>query len=338
MKFLNNILQKQFDFIGIGDITSDAFIRVKEANVLCDEKNKKCKICLNFADKIPYESVTVVNAVGNSANASVCASRLGLKSALVTNIGDDENGRACVKALEKENVNTDFISIQKGKETNYNYLILYEEERTILSKHREYDYKLPDIGSPRFVYFSSLGENTLDYHEQVAEYVRAHPEIKFVFQPGTFQIRIGYEPLKKIYENSELFFCNKMEAKRILQTNEENITELLKKMRGLGPKIVVITDAINGAYVYDGNDGWKILMYPDIAPPVDRTGAGDAFSATFTCAIALKKTIQEALTWGPINSMSVVQYVGAQEGLLTRDKLEKYLSEAPEYYKPTKII
>ena len=86
-----------------------------------------------------------------------------------------------------------------------------------------------------------------------------------------------------------------MEAKRILETDVDDTIELLKKMHDLGPKIVVITDATNGAYIYDGNDVWKIPMYPDPKPPVDRTGAGDAFSATFTSAIALGKTIQEAL-------------------------------------------
>ena len=78
-------------------------------------------------------------------------------------------------------------------------------------------------------------------------------------------------------------------------------------------------------------------MYPDIAPPVDRTGAGDAFSSTFTAAITLGKTIPEALRWGPINSMSVVQYIGAREGLLSQEKLLEYLQKAPADYKVKEI-
>jgi sugar/nucleoside kinase (ribokinase family) len=53
--------------------------------------------------------------------------------------------------------------------------------------------------------------------------------------------------------------------------------------------------------------------------------------------LALGKTLPEALMWGPINSMSVVQHVGAQEGLLTREKLEEYLADAPADYRPQKI-
>ena len=78
-------------------------------------------------------------------------------------------------------------------------------------------------------------------------------------------------------------------------------------------------------------------MYPDPKDPVDRTGAGDSFSSTFTAAIALGKSPAEALSWGPVNSMSVVQYIGAQEGLLTREKLEEHLKNAPATYQAVKI-
>jgi sugar/nucleoside kinase (ribokinase family) len=91
---------------------------------------------------------------------------------------------------------------------------------------------------------------------------------------------------------------------------------------------------VKGAYVFDGKDTWFMQMYPDPKPPVDRTGAGDSFSSTFTAAIALGIDIPNALMWGPINSMSVVQHIGAREGLLTQEKIKEYLSRAPENYKP----
>ena len=47
--------------------------------------------------------------------------------------------------------------------------------------------------------------------------------------------------------------------------------------------------------------------------------------------------IKDAIRWAPINSMSVVQQVGARAGLLSRKKLEAYLAEAPADYKPKPI-
>jgi len=108
-------------------------------------------------------------------------------------------------------------------------------------------------------------------------------------------------------------------------------------MHDLGLKIAIITDGTEGAYTYDGSEMWHMPMYPDPSSPVDRTGAGDSFSSTFTSALALGHDIPTALSWGPINSMSVVQFIGAQEGLLSHEKIQEYLGTAPEEYKPQKI-
>ena len=81
------------DFLAIGDITTDAFIRLKEANISCDIDHRNCTISMRFADKIPYEFVEIAKAVGNSPNAAVSAARLGLTSALVLNVGNDQNGK-----------------------------------------------------------------------------------------------------------------------------------------------------------------------------------------------------------------------------------------------------
>jgi sugar/nucleoside kinase (ribokinase family) len=72
-------------------------------------------------------------------------------------------------------------------------------------------------------------------------------------------------------------------------------------------------------------------------PPVSRTGAGDAFSSTVTTYMALGFPLGEALLRGPINSMNVVQHVGAQKGLLSKDKIEELLRSAPPDYKLKQI-
>ena len=331
-------MEEKFDFIALGDITTDAFIRLllTEAHTVEKENGKK-ELCMSFGDKIPYESVKVVRAVGNSPNASVAAAKLGLRSALVTSMGDDENGAECLQTLKDAHVDTRFVSIEKRKETNYHYVLSYGAERTILIKHQEYNYVLPDINEPTWLYVSSLAENSLPFHEKILHYLVEHPSVKLAFQPGTFQIKLGYEKLKGLYEHTELFFCNKEEAQRILESSANDIQTLLKEMHARGPKIAVITDGPEGAYTFDGNEMWHMPMYPDPMPPINRTGAGDAFSSTFTSAVALGKTIPEALAWGPINSMSVVQHIGAQSGLLARETLEALLKSAPPEYIATKI-
>lgn len=328
-------MNKNYDFVAIGDIVTDAFIRLKDASVNCDINKEDCKLCIAFGDKVPFQSVDVIRAVGNSPNAAVSASRLGVSSALVSNVGKDLNGTECIEVLEKEGVGTEFIKTHDDKDTNYHYVLWYEDERTILVKHEEFEYSLPDIGTPKWLYLSSLAENSLPFHEEIARYLKLHPTVKLAFQPGTFQMKLGKEKLAELYKLTEVFFCNVEEAKRILDIKENiSIKELCMKMSALGPKITVITDGPRGAYAYDGIEVWFMPTYPDPKPPFERTGAGDAFASTFTVALVLGLSIPQALSWGPINSMSVVQDIGAQRGLLTREKLEVLLQNAPAEYRP----
>lgn len=330
-------MKNNYDFIAIGDTVTDAFIRLENPSAHIDiDKNEK-EICMRFADKIPYEEVYIVPAVGNSANAAVAASRLGLKSALVSNIGDDYFGKECLNALKNENVGTEFIKIQADAKTNYHYVLWYEDDRTILIKHESFPYSLPEINEPNWIYFSSLGGNSEEFHKIVGKYLNNHPDIKLAFQPGTFQIKMGKEKIAGIYQRSEVFICNKEEAQIILGTEEKDIKKLIGGLHKLGPKIVVVTDGPVGAYASDIASAWFMPPYPDPKPPFERTGAGDAFSSTLVAYLAKGMDLAGALKRAPINSMSVVQYVGAREGLLSADKIEEYLKKAPKNYKPKKI-
>ncbi len=334
-------MSNQYDFVAIGDILIDAFIELNkdQADVSIDLDSGRKTLHMPFGGKIPYNDVVVLPAVGNSPNAAVSAHRLGLETALVTNIGHDKFGKECLDALRQEGIHTDFVKIHEGKKTNYHYVLRYGAERTILINHETYPYALPDFPvPPRYIYFSSVGEHGIAFHHEIAQYVIEHPETKLVFQPGTFQIKLGAVELKDVYSNTEIFFCNKEEAQEILNTTEQHLPTLLRGIRALGPKIPVITDGPAGAYVIDGDDqAWHMPMYPDPSEPVDRTGAGDSFASTFTAAIALGKSPEEALSWGPVNSMSVVQKIGAQAGLLTMEELQSYLDNRPADYVPTKI-
>jgi hypothetical protein len=330
-----------YDFIAIGDIVTDDFIDLKDIRIDTekDEGDQGSdEICLRLGDKVQYESSIAIPAVGNAPNAAVSAKRLGLNASLITDIGDDYRGKVMLEALEKNGIDTHWVKTHKNIESNYHYVLRNGAERTILVKHNEYPYALPkNLEPPKWFYFSSVGEHGLDYHSEIAEFIKSAPSVKLAFQPGTFQISLGPQKLQHIYKACEVFFCNKEEAQKILQTDSDEMMDLLSGIRELGPKISVITDGPKGAYAGNDIETWFMPMYPDPATPIDRTGAGDSFSSTFVSALILGHDIPTALSWGPVNSMSVVQHIGAQEGLVTTEVLEHYLKNAPEDYIPRKI-
>lgn len=321
------------DFLAVGDITTDTFIKLAEASVQCDANNENCTLSMPWGDKIPYESATVVAGVGNAANAAVSAARLGLASGLLSSTGRDAGGDGNIAALVANRVSTALVTQVDGIPSNHDFVLSYESERTILIKHSAFPYAFPaDLEPPRALYLSSLGDPSGKTHAALAAWAAAHPETKLFFQPG-LEIAMGRELLAPVYAASFMCICNKEEAARILGIEETpDIALLARSLAALGPKIVVITDGLNGAYALDGARLLKVPLYPDPRPPRERTGAGDAFASTVAAALSLGKPLDEALLWGPVNSMSVVQRVGAQEGLLARGELEGLLAAAPAAY------
>ncbi len=336
--FWNKNSAKNVDFLAIGDMVTDAFIELKDAAVHCNINNADCELCVKFGAKIPYENMVEVRAVGNSANAACAAARIGLVSGLVSATGADRFGDDARETLQNEKVLTDFVYKDTRYPTNYHYVLRYGPERTILIKHAPFKYELPTKQTKvNWVYFSSIGEHALEFHHEIIKWLNSRPETKLAFQPGTFQIKVGKDVLSDVYKRTEIFFCNKEESQQILGNNTGDIKELLNGIYALGPKNVVITDGPNGLSAYDGTNYYSLPMYPDPKEPVDRTGAGDATSSTIVAMMAMGMSLKDALPYGPINSMSVVQYVGAREGLLSKSKLDEYLKSAPENYKVTNL-
>jgi len=333
--------QKQIDVLNVGDVVIDDFIKLldNEAFTYVDEHGKKI-LAMEYGTKLPFDHREVVAGVGNAGNSSVSFARLGLASSFVTNVGDDKYGREIIHALGKNDVDTHFVRVNPHKTSNYHFVLWYREERTILIKHEEYDYHWPHLRTsevPRWMYFSSISKRAIDYHDDVSDWLDENPDVKLAFQPGTFQMEAGVERLKRIYQRTEVLILNREEAAFVGGGNHEDVHDLINHLHALGPKIVVVTDGPAGAYASDGEHRYKMPIYPDIAPPYERTGAGDAFASTFVAALIKGNTLEGALQWAPINSMSVTQKVGGQAGLLTEHQLEEYLKRAPDWYHADKF-
>lgn len=334
-------MAKKLDVLSIGDVVTDAFIKLLDDRALTYENEKGKWLAMPFATKIPFDHAEVIEAVGNASNAAVCFAKLGLKSGLVSNVGSDQQGRDIITALENKKVDSRFVHINPKKTSNYHYVLWYKEERTILIKHEEYKYQWPrfrEADEPKWVYFSSISKDAIEkYHDNVMDWLDENPEIKLAFQPGTFQMEAGVNKMRRVYARADVLVLNREEAVYVSGGKHDDIHDLFERFHQLGTKIVVITDGPKGAYASDGENRFKMPLYPDPAPPVERTGAGDSFASTFVAAIIQGNTIEGALQWAPINSMNVVQHVGAQAGLLTEDEITELLKVAPEWYKPERI-
>ena len=316
----------------VGDINTNAFIQLTEDHVglETDEAGYK-RITLELGAKLPYDGVDVLKVNECSPNAAVSLARLGLQADLMTWVGGDEVGKEMIEYLKQEGVGTDSIVVDQDQKSNYHYVLRYGADRTKLQRFEDFSYQWVDPAvKPDWLYLGVLGEDTWELHQSILHYLKTNPDIKLVFQPGMYHLMWGAEKLAEFYKRAEVVIMNREEAAQVTGKDRGDVGVLIQALHDLGVTVAVVTDGADGAYASEG-DGIKFMPnYPDVAPPFERTGAGDAFASTLTAALALGESLDTALTWAPINSMNVVQKIGAQEGLQTRVQLEEWLAKAPE--------
>ncbi|MDF2977075.1 MAG: putative Ribokinase [Actinomycetospora sp.] len=329
------------DVLCVGDVVTDTTIElVPGASTTTFPDEDGDWLALRLGAKLPFADLRIVDAVGNAANAAVAGTRLGLRAAIATDVGKDDAGQRIVTRLDQQGVDVGLVHVHPDQQTNHHFVLRYGAERTILVRHHEFAYRwcgptAPPL--PRWVYFSSLSEHAGAYQHAVAAWLDDHPDIRLAFSPGTLQIAGGVDPLRAVYRRSDVVIMNREEAVAVTGGDHADVPELLRRLHDLGPARVVVTDGPAGAYASDGDEYLRVPPYPDPAPPVERTGAGDAFASTLVAALARGETWRTALRWAPVNSMSVVQQVGGQAGLLTVAELERLLAQADERYGPTPL-
>lgn len=319
----------------VGDIISGSFITLSQDDVelTTDEKGYR-RLSFELGAKLPYKQLDVVRAVECAPNAAVSMARLGLDVSLMSWLGDDATGQEATQYLKEQGVHTDDLVVEQGVGSNYHFYLRYGADRTKLQKFENYSYQWHEPHQkPDWLYLGVLGENTWPLHQAILAYLTANPDIKLAFQPGMYHLRWGTEKMAPFYQRAEIVVLNREEAAQVTGRGREDVAGLIQGMHELGVKTAVVTDGPDGAYASDGQRTLFMPIYPDIKEPLDRTGAGDAFASTLTAVLARGESLETALTWAPINSMNVSQYLGAQQGLLTEQQLKDYLQHAPEDYK-----
>lgn len=318
--------------ISVGDVSTDVFIRIVDERVEVRREAAGRVLVMPYGEKVPFEGARNLGAGGNAANAAVGFARLGLSVALVSHVGDDPLGSEVMTSLRREGIDTRFVRADAGSVTNRNFILWCGEDRTILVHHEVYDYHWPHLRPgevPCWVYLSSVGAAALEYYDQLADWLADVPQVHLAFQPGTMQIGLGVNRLARLYRRADVLVCNREEAATLCGSDPGAIDGLIDGLRALGPATAVVTDGPRGAWACDGDLRLYVPALPDDVPPVDRTGAGDAFASTFVAGLARGGGLAEALAMAPVNARSVVHELGAQAGLLDEKSVEVALEGPP---------
>lgn len=318
------------DLLSIGDASIDTFMTPLETETLCTVDKKKCLIAFAYGEKIPVRNLEF-SVGGNAGNNAVGAKRLGINSAILLTLGDDSVGNLIVERLKNEGVDATYVIQQPSTMSNYSTIINYMGERTIFVYHAPRSYEFPvQLPLVPWVYLTSMGESFRPFYNHFRDWLQKNPTVKLAFNPGSWQLREGYESIKEVMAATYIIYVNRQEAEKLTGFGESDgrDRDLLIALNKLGPKICVITDGGNGAFAYDSVNGKFVKAGILPVDSYERTGAGDAFGSGSLSAIIHGKTLEEALLWGTVNSASVIGYTGPQKGLLKINDMQEWLERS----------
>jgi len=320
---------RHYNVITVGESTIDAFMTMAHANSDAHLDKESGGLCFRFGEKIDVDRYDFAIG-GNATNVAVGLSRLGIKTTLCTETGDDEFSLKIRNMLANEHVERVLVHQVSGP-SNFSVIINFKGDRTLFVEDvtRQHEFDFQDFTTD-LVYITSLGNVWKKPYRTALEF--AHKcKAKIAFNPGSRQLREGKDLVEEVLQQTQVFFVNKEEAELLVynkQTQEhelEYVKELLTKIKAMGPKIVVITDGRKGSYALDEKKNFHHQSIID-CEIVERTGAGDAYTTGFIAATFKKLSVPEAMEWGSQNAASVVSKVGAQAGLLTKEQMEEKIS------------
>ena len=189
---------KPSDLLSIGDSSIDTFMTPLETETLCTIDKKQCLIAFAYGEKIPVKNLEFAVG-GNAGNNAVGAKRLGINSSIVLTLGDDSIGNLIVEKLKNEGVDMTFVIQQPGTTSNYSTVINYMGERTIFVYHAPRSYEFPvQLPVVPWVYLTSMGESFRPFYNHLTEWFKKNPTVKVAFNPGSWQLREGYDAIKEI--------------------------------------------------------------------------------------------------------------------------------------------
>lgn len=326
-----------YDVVTIGTATQDVFLKSGFFKVLKDPEHLK-KLgfvtgeaeCFAFGAKIEVEKPVIATG-GGALNAAVTFARMGKKTAAFFKVGNDEFGDEIIKQIKKEGV-IPLVSKDQKVGTGYSTILLNQNgERTVLvyrgATHtaKAADFNLKNLKT-RWAYIAPGDIPISVIQPMVREMKRGG--IKIAMNPSGHYIRLGREKIKSATDSLDVIILNMEEASLLTGADYKNQKNIFKKMNAFFSGIVVITDGKKGAFVSDGKYLYKTGIFKE-KKVIDRTGAGDAFGSAFVSAFASGQDIHYALRLASANATSVVEHIGAQEGIITengfRSKRWQYL-------------
>jgi ribokinase len=296
-----------YDTISVGSATLDLFLKSSQFRVHKND-GETSDLLLPYGAKIDVEDFAIQSG-GGATNTAVGFARMGLRSAVVAEIGKDLGAKSIIEELKEEKVETRFLVQEADERTAVSALLVSSEggRSAVTARGAASMLTLSDVPIEKlrsnWMHLSSIGN--VELLRALAKHCKQQ-HIRFSWNPGASELKSIEKGELHIHDIYPTVFCvNKEESEKIINAGYE-----IEK----AGEIVIITNGREGGRYYE-NKNWTSYA-PSVSKAVQETGAGDAFVSGVVAAYLYERRTKEAIEWGKKNAASVVQHMGAKTGLL----------------------
>ena len=121
--------------------------------------------------------------------------------------------------VQKNKINTDYISFDNKAKSRYSIVLNYKGERTILSFHQKMNYVWPEnFPETEYIYYTGLSEGFESLHDKLLKHLSKHPSVIMAMNPGSFQMKHSPEKVMEAIAMSNILIVNLEEAEELLGT------------------------------------------------------------------------------------------------------------------------
>ena len=265
----------------------------------------------------------MMNQGGKGANQAVAAARMGGDVTFISKVGSDFLGAKSIELYEKEEINTDYISVDEVSLSGVAFITIDSkgENSIIVAPGANASLMKADIDKALHVIENAdLILMQCEIPIKTVEYVVdiAHEKgVKVILNPAPAQV-LSDELIRKLY----LIVPNEIEAEvlsgvKILDWDTAKKAAESLCLRGVDN--VIITLGSMGALVKQGDSYTEVPAIKVKA--VDTTAAGDTFCGALTVALATGKSMIEAVRIANKCSSISVTRMGAQNSIPYKEEL-----------------
>ncbi|MDR1721806.1 MAG: carbohydrate kinase family protein [Methanobrevibacter sp.] len=260
---------------------------------------------------------------GAAANVAVVGANLGLKTGLISAVGDEFKNSRYQKKMEKLNIDIEDMIIVENEKSPTAFVLTNANGDQISYFYwgagKEFSKSIVPTKAIEKADIVHLATGDPDFNLRGGS--TAKKLEKFVsFDPGQDLHMYDDERLKEMIENSNIVFGNHYEIERILNRLSLDINQL----RDLGPEIVVKTCGKEGSTIYGKN---KIQIDSIYRPAVDPTGAGDSYRCGFLKSYHEGKSLEDCAKFASSVSSFIVEKEGCQTNIPNEEEAIKRMKD-----------